>query len=297
MYDRHESLPEASQLDVLVILGGPMGSLDDRDHWHLASERDPIARCVGQGRPVLGVCLGAQLLAAALGARVTRGPAIEVGAGTATLTPDGLTDPVFGPSGPELPMVHWHEDTFELPEGGVLLASSEQYAHQAFRVGESYGLQFHVELDADALDRLAPYLPTGTVVPPGSTRAAASVGNRCSAAGPTTRVRRQVTGRGPGRLVDVEHTVCLGCGDAMSRTQYPAVEPGLPLRWVRTDRAAAQRLLDRPEVLPVSWGVLLRKRLDGHLDDQTERLHGSASSVEPAQTMPNVAHGTTKEIA
>ncbi|MGJ6968081.1 type 1 glutamine amidotransferase [Streptosporangium sp. G11] len=176
--DLHESLPETSQLDVLVVLGGPMGALDDRDHRHLAGERELIARCVRQGRPVLGVCLGAQLLAAALGAGVSRGPAIEVGTGTVTLTPDGLADPVFGPSGPELPVVHWHQDTFELPERGVLLARSEQYAHQAFRVGESYGLQFHVELDADALAHVTPHLPAGTVMAPDTARAAAFAGER-----------------------------------------------------------------------------------------------------------------------
>ncbi|MEU8380907.1 type 1 glutamine amidotransferase [Streptosporangium sp. NPDC048865] len=176
--DRHEPLPEASRLDALVVLGGPMGALDDHDHPHLAGERELIARCVRQGRPVLGVCLGAQLLAASLGAEVRRGPAVEVGTGTVTLTPDGLADPVLGPSGPELPVVHWHQDTFGLPEGGVLLAGSDRYAHQAFRVGESYGLQFHVELDADALARVTPYLPAGTVMAPGTARAAASEGER-----------------------------------------------------------------------------------------------------------------------
>jgi GMP synthase (glutamine-hydrolysing) len=176
--DRHEPLPQASQLDVLVVLGGPMGALDDRDHPHLAAERELIAECVRQNRPVLGVCLGAQLLAASLGAPVSRGPAIEVGTGTVTLTSNGLADPVFGPYGPELPVVHWHQDTFEPPERGVLLASSEQYPHQAFRVGESYGVQFHVELDADALGRVTPYLPAGAVVAPDAARAVASMGER-----------------------------------------------------------------------------------------------------------------------
>ncbi len=176
--DLGEPLPEASGLDVLVVLGGPMGALDDRDHPHLANERELIARCVRRGRPVLGVCLGAQLLAAALGASVWRGPELEVGVGTVALTPDGLADPVLGPSGPELPVVHWHQDTFELPERGVPLASSTRYAHQAFRVGGSYGLQFHVELDADALARVRPHLPSGTVVAPDAARAVAAAGER-----------------------------------------------------------------------------------------------------------------------
>ncbi|WP_253790872.1 type 1 glutamine amidotransferase [Nocardia amikacinitolerans] len=174
--DRGEPLPDASQVDVLVVLGGPMGALVDRDHPYLVNERDLVARCVEQDRPVLGICLGAQLLAAALGARVLRGPVLEVGAGTVTLTGAGSTDPVFGPSGPELPVVHWHHDTFTLPNGAVHVASSKVYPHQAFRVGASYGVQFHVELDADALDEVRPHLPSGIAVAPDAAEAVAATG-------------------------------------------------------------------------------------------------------------------------
>ncbi|WP_051791104.1 type 1 glutamine amidotransferase [Amycolatopsis jejuensis] len=169
-----DPLPSVADLDVLVVLGGPMGAFDGLPH--LAQERALIAECVRHDRPVLGVCLGAQLLAGALGARVERGPASEVGAGTVELTPAGLSDPVLGPSGPLLPVVHWHDDTFALPEGGVLLASSDDYAHQAFRVGASYGLQFHVELDPEALKTVSPHLPEGTVIQPHVGRSIAAVG-------------------------------------------------------------------------------------------------------------------------
>ena len=173
-----EPLPDAADLDVLVVMGGPMGAFDDDAHPHLARERDLIAEFVRLDKPVLGVCLGAQLLAAALGARVWRGPDPEVGVGTVALTPAGLADPVLGPSGPRPPVVHWHHDTFDLPEHGVRLAGSDRYARQAFRVGASYGFQFHVEFDADALAQAAPHLPPGTTITPDEIHAVAAEGEQ-----------------------------------------------------------------------------------------------------------------------
>ncbi|HEX6340265.1 hypothetical protein [Umezawaea sp.] len=107
-----------------------------------------------------------------------RGPEFEVGAGGVTLTPAGLADPVLGPSGPRLPVVHWHHDTFDLPERGVRLAASERYQHQAFRFGDSYGLQFHVEFDADVLSGAAPHLPPGTTITPDEIDSVAAEGAR-----------------------------------------------------------------------------------------------------------------------
>ncbi len=120
--------------------------------------RDVVAR----GLPVLGVCLGAQLLAAALGARVSRGHAPEVGAGHVRLTAEGARDPALGVGGDPLPVLHWHGDSFDLPDGAVLLASSGAHPHRAFRVGPALGLQFHVEMDAAAVEAARPHLPAGT---------------------------------------------------------------------------------------------------------------------------------------
>jgi GMP synthase (glutamine-hydrolysing) len=159
-----------------VVMGGPMGAFDDLDHPHLPAERELIAECASRDIPVLGVCLGAQLLAASLGGRVYRGPTLEVGLGTVQLTEDGRRDPVLGPAGPELAVLHWHQDTFELPDGATLLASSAQYCHQAFRVGMAYGLQFHVEIDGAALEQAAPHLPPGIVIEPGAAAAVADRG-------------------------------------------------------------------------------------------------------------------------
>jgi GMP synthase (glutamine-hydrolysing) len=164
--DRGEPLPVAGEVAGLVVMGGPMGAHDDADHPWLAAERDLLATAVGRGVPVLGVCLGAQLLAAALGARVVPGPAPEIGLGTVTLTDDGLADPVLGPAGPDLPVLHWHGDTFDLPDGAVLLASSDRYRHQAFRLGtRAYGLQFHVEIGTAEAEGLRPHLPAGADLP------------------------------------------------------------------------------------------------------------------------------------
>ena len=146
--DRGDPIPAVRSLDGLVVLGGSMGVYEAAAHPHLAAEQDLLAQACARELPVLGVCLGAQLLAAALGARVFRGPAAEIGFGEVTLTPEGARDPVLGPSGPAFSAFHWHGDTFDLPPGATLLAGTAAYPHQAFRSGRhAYALQFHVELD------------------------------------------------------------------------------------------------------------------------------------------------------
>ena len=145
--DLGEALPRPPRSTGWSSWVGRWARCEDDAHPHLPAERALIADCVGRGVPVLGVCLGAQLLAAALGADVYRGPRGEVGGGVVTLTDEGRADAVLGAGPDPLPVVHWHHDTFDLPARAVLLASSERYAHQAFRVGtNAYGLQFHVEL-------------------------------------------------------------------------------------------------------------------------------------------------------
>jgi GMP synthase (glutamine-hydrolysing) len=162
---RDESLPSPEELDGLVVMGGPMGVHDTAEHPHLAREVELIAAMVRGGRPVLGVCLGAQLLAHALGASVYRGERAEIGCGAVSLTGAGREDPVLGSTGAAaLPVVHWHEDTFELPAHASLLASSSLFPHQAFRVGaHAYGLQFHVEIEQELARAWRELLPDGAL--------------------------------------------------------------------------------------------------------------------------------------
>ena len=163
--DRGDTLRKADAMHGLVVLGGPMGVGDAAAYPHLAAELRLVAEACTRGIPVLGICLGAQLLAAAHGARVYRGPAVEIGFGAVTLTPEGTRDPVLGPSGPSFTAFHWHGDTFDLPAGATHLAVSKQYLHQAFRVGDAaYGLQFHVELDPALARDWADALPGGVTL-------------------------------------------------------------------------------------------------------------------------------------
>jgi GMP synthase (glutamine-hydrolysing) len=179
-----DPLPSADDLGGLVVMGGPMGVHDDADHPWLGPERDLIRQAVARDLPVLGVCLGSQQLAAALGAEVTTGPEEEVGIGSVELTAAGRRDPVLGPeynglSGTTVPCIHWHQDTFALPDGAVHLAATRRYPHQAFRVGtRAYGFQFHVEVDAALADAWRPLLPDGVVLPEADVARVEAVGRR-----------------------------------------------------------------------------------------------------------------------
>jgi GMP synthase (glutamine-hydrolysing) len=144
--DEGEPLP-AGPWDAIVAMGGPMSVNDEDEHPWLIAEKALIGEHVRAGRPFWGSCLGAQLLAAALGARVYAGDAPEVGVLPVELTGGGAADPVMGTLPASIDTLQWHGDTFDLPEGAVLLASSPAYPHQAYRVGPvAYAVQFHVEV-------------------------------------------------------------------------------------------------------------------------------------------------------
>jgi GMP synthase-like glutamine amidotransferase len=138
-------LPDVSQAAGLIFLGGFM-SANDPLPWLRAEER-LIEQAAARNQPVLGVCLGAQLIAKTLGARVYKNPVKEIGWFDIHFTAAAFDDPLFaGMSGVET-VFHWHGETFDLPPGGVLLASSEACRNQAYRVGAAvYGLQFHLEV-------------------------------------------------------------------------------------------------------------------------------------------------------
>jgi GMP synthase-like glutamine amidotransferase len=144
--DEGEPLPDWRGFAAIVVMGGPMGAYEDGAHPWLAPEKRLIREAVEADVPVWGVCLGAQLLAASLGAEVHPGPEPEVGILPVELTPAAADDPVFRHAPARFPALQWHGDTFALPEGARLLASSPAYPHQAFAVGRSYGIQFHIEV-------------------------------------------------------------------------------------------------------------------------------------------------------
>ena len=145
--DEGEPLPPWQDFVAIVAMGGPMSVNDDAELPWLTAEKRAIAEAVRAGAPYWGSCLGVQLLAASLGARVYSGPQPEVGVLPVTLTEEGRSDPVFAGLPDEFPTLQWHGDTFDLPEGATVLASSPAYPNQAFRVGDAaYGVQFHVEV-------------------------------------------------------------------------------------------------------------------------------------------------------
>lgn len=146
--EQDPDLPAPTDLAGLVVMGGPMNADDDARFPGLPAERRLLAAAVDADLPVLGVCLGMQLLARALGAPVHAGNGSEVGLAPVAVVGD---DPVLAPLGPAPTVLHWHDDAADLPAGATLLARTTATPVQAFRAGSALGLQFHVEVDRPLL--------------------------------------------------------------------------------------------------------------------------------------------------
>jgi GMP synthase-like glutamine amidotransferase len=144
--DEGERVPDGRAFDAIVAMGGPMSVNDEDTLPWLAEEKAFISEAVRARTPFWGVCLGVQLLAASLGARVYTGEEPEVGLLPVDLTEEGRSDPLFGELPRRLITLQWHSDTFDLPAGAVRLASSPSYPNQAFRFANAYGVQFHLEV-------------------------------------------------------------------------------------------------------------------------------------------------------
>jgi GMP synthase (glutamine-hydrolysing) len=139
--------------DLLIVLGGPVGVGDIDAYPFLADEIAVIARRLANDRPTLGICLGSQLMAKALGSRVYAGPAKEIGWGRLTLTDAGAASCLAPLAEPDARVLHWHGDTFDLPQGATRLASSPLCDNQAFAYGRhALALQFHAEADPVRLE-------------------------------------------------------------------------------------------------------------------------------------------------
>jgi len=154
-FGRHpHARPEVARYNGLVVLGGPMNVDDLEGYPHLATEVELIQQAIEQGIPVLGICLGAQLIAKALGARVHANGGREIGWYDVSWTSAAKDDPLFRDFGEVDKIFQWHGDVFELPAGAVHLATSQRCPHQAFRYGTNvYGLQFHLEVDERLIER------------------------------------------------------------------------------------------------------------------------------------------------
>jgi GMP synthase-like glutamine amidotransferase len=145
-------LPKLDDFSAIVILGGPMNVYEEDRYPFLREEDLFIKEAIQRGKGVLGICLGAQLMAKALGAKVTKALVKEIGWFDVLLTGAGSHDPLFSGLPKQFPVFQWHEDTFDLPSAGKLIATSNSVPHQAFRYGENaYGLQFHLEVTEEMI--------------------------------------------------------------------------------------------------------------------------------------------------
>jgi GMP synthase-like glutamine amidotransferase len=148
-----DPLPALEDFDTLIVMGGPMNIHEHERHPWLVAEKALIRAAIDAGKRVLGICLGAQLIADQLGGPVTRNDETEIGWFPVTLTREGRTTPLFAGWPETFTTFHWHGDTYALPPGAECLASSAACAQQAFAWdgGRVLGLQFHPEVTADSV--------------------------------------------------------------------------------------------------------------------------------------------------
>ena len=142
---------DTSGYSAVVILGGPMNVYEEKEYPFLKDEDLFIKKALREGKPMLGICLGGQLIAKAAGAKVLTGHRKELGWYDLTLTKAGIADPLFNGFPHGFKVFQWHGDTFQIPEGATKLASSEIFPNQAFRLGSAYALQFHIEVAEETI--------------------------------------------------------------------------------------------------------------------------------------------------
>lgn len=152
---KNEAFPACDDFDYMVIMGGPMGALDSDVYPWLVAEKEFIAKAIQQNKKVLGICLGAQLIASACGAEVYPNAEKEIGWYSVSLTLEAQSHPLFSDFPQKLDVLHWHGDTFTLPKNAIHLARSTACEHQAFILNEHVlAVQFHLEVKPDNVNSL-----------------------------------------------------------------------------------------------------------------------------------------------
>jgi GMP synthase-like glutamine amidotransferase len=156
-----EDIPDTKEFDILLMMGGPMSVNEDDIYPYIKKEEGLVRDFIAQNKSILGICLGAQIMAKALGSRVYKGKEQEIGWYDIELTPEGIADalmrklavhPHVGDMWKRFKVFHWHGETFDIPEGAVRLAGSELFPNQAFRYGNrAYAFQFHIEVTKEMI--------------------------------------------------------------------------------------------------------------------------------------------------
>lgn len=183
---RGMEIPEEPDCDILVVMGGPMGVYDAHRYAWLSAEKRCIERVMARGAVVLGVCLGAQLIADVLGAPVRKNRVSEIGWFPIRKTEAGLRDRRMDAMPETISVLHWHNDTFDLPAGCLSLYESDGCANQMFISGSNtVALQFHLEATEQSLEQLiagetATLLPSATVMSAEQMRAHAGLATACN---------------------------------------------------------------------------------------------------------------------
>ena len=156
-----EGIPDTKGFDTLLMMGGPMSVNEDDIYPYIKKEEELVREFIADSKSVFGICLGAQIMAKALGSRVYKGKEQEIGWYDIELTPEGIADPMMrklavhprvGDFWKRFKVFHWHGETFDIPEGAVRLAGSELFPNQAFRYGsKAYAFQFHIEVTKEMI--------------------------------------------------------------------------------------------------------------------------------------------------
>ena len=152
---KNEAIPEPDEYDWLIIMGGPMGIYDEKTYTWLSKEKAAIKAAIMQNKTVIGICLGSQLIADALGAKVWQNPEKEIGWYPISLTEQTESKHIFGDQETRFMVFHWHGDTFDIPDNAKHLAFSEICRNQAFLYKKNVlGLQFHLEVTEKSIETM-----------------------------------------------------------------------------------------------------------------------------------------------